>query len=73
MSSVWHAVLAHHLALSGLSGLERPVAVAVEVHDRADGAAGRDDSRVPSWGAFPSRGIHRDQTGDGQQGGGAFL
>src|SRR2546425_2507269 len=38
-----------------------------------DGAPGGGEDRVPLWRAVPSRGIHRDQSGDRQPGGGAVL
>ena len=38
-----------------------------------DGAAGGGEGGVPLRGTVPPRGIHRDQPGDGQPGGGAVL
>src|SRR6266542_6367172 len=38
-----------------------------------DGAAGGGQGGVPLWRAVPARGIHRDQPGDRQPGGGALL
>ena len=38
-----------------------------------DGAAGRGQGRVSFWGTVSTSGVHRDDSGDGQPGGGAIL
>src|ERR1039458_7463458 len=56
----------------------RPGSVRAAAHSRKrgrrgpDGAARGGEDRVPLWRVVPSRGIHRDQPGDGQPGGGAI-
>jgi hypothetical protein len=69
----------HRGAADTTSGKTEPQAgvlvqrVSVPSGQLEDGAAGRGEGGVPLRGTVPARGIHRDQPGDGQPGGGAVL